>query len=828
MRFFSFLMFFFVFNLCSAVNLQRIYPVPDWVNRIDYKESILKDNNGFQYLLFDLQDNLNEQTRFRQYVVKVLNNEGIQDLSDISINFDPSYQKLHLHAVEIIREGKIINKINDSSIKTIQREDSMERSIYDGSLSTVINLSDVRKNDIIKYSYSIIGFNPVNNGNYSATFYQQYTFPVNRIYNRIVTKSKNLQFKNYSGALDPEIDESKGYVEYLWNTAALDFISYENNVPSWYNMHRKVSVSTFNSWKSVVDWALPLYSFDENNINRLKKSLNMTETGDLKILKLIRFVQDDIRYLGFEAGIGAYKPNKPTKVFKQRYGDCKDKSLLLIALLRSEGLSAFPLFINTDLQHETSNQTPSNNAFDHCVVYFKYKGKEFFIDPTISNQGGKLENISFPNYKKGLLIRPNEKDLIDLPINTSSSLNIKELISVDSIGGNAKLIVKSEYSGSRADYMRSYFKNNSNETIQKEYLNYYSSLYPDIELFEDIKVKDEYRNQINKINIEEHYLINNFWKNSDDEKSIYCEIYPLVLESEISYPKSSKRDMPFYLGNPYLFTQVTEINLPEDWPNDDYEATVEGDGFYYNNSIKTLNNKILINHKYELKKSFVPAEYTTDFIDKHEKIEQELPYYLTYNSNLSKFKLSWITILLVLTSLTLAFIFAIKVFNNFNPKPWEFAEGESIGGWLILPAIGLTITPLVLLSQIINKEHFNQNSWMVILDSDMEQKLSFILFFGAEIVFNFMFFVFSVLLVVLFYKKRTSLPIIISVFYAVNFIVPLIDLYIVNELVPDLNDELFDETTSKDLIRSFIAAAIWIPYFNISKRVKSTFNRTKI
>ena len=58
-------------------------------------------------------------------------------------------------------------------------------------------------------------------------------------------------------------------------------------------------------------------------------------------------MQDDIRYLGFENGLNSFKPSKPIEVLKRRFGDCKDKALLLSTLLQSYGIAANPILVNS-------------------------------------------------------------------------------------------------------------------------------------------------------------------------------------------------------------------------------------------------------------------------------------------------------------------------------------------------------------------------------------------------------------------------------------------------------------------------------------------------
>ena len=820
------ILFFLLFHsvIVSAVNIP-ITPFPTWVKKVNYELSTTsEDGAGYRYLLIDLQDHIVKKTVYRHYAIKILNAEGIQSMSDLDFSYDPSYQKLNIHQVHIIRNGKIIQKINDSNFQTFKKETNSERLIYDGTQSTVINLSDIRENDIIEYAYSIVGFNPINKGNYGRTFYQEYTTPINKVYNRTVTKNK-IQYKLYQNAIEPVISNSNNEIEYVWDINAEDFELYDNNTPAWYNFQKRVSLTTFNNWKDVVDWAIPLFKYNKKDVTNIDLQLTPNASQEEKILEIIRFVQDDIRYLGFESGISAYKPHSPKKVYNQRYGDCKDKSLLLVALLRKEGIAAFPLLVNTFEKDQLTHHLPSNQAFDHCVVKIIHKSKDYFIDPTISNQGGDLDHISFPNYAYGLLVKHRETALLKIPNQEIPTLIINETITIDSIGGNASLKIVSDYSGSKSDYIRSFFKTTTKESIQKEYLNFYSSLYPNIELLSDVKIKNDHRDTTNKITTEENYLIKNFWQENEGESTIYCETYPLVLETIIDHTNSAERYMPYYLGEPQSFSQKTTIHISEEWPIENNKVKIEEEGFTYENIVEGFDKSIEVTHNYTLKKEYIEGEKTGAFLKKHEEIQKEFNYYLLYNKDLETFKISWVSILITLITFILGIYFSIKIYKNFNPTPLENNTNLTIGGWLILPAIGIVISAFALVFQLFSEDFFNHNTWIGVLDSGYEHSYEILLLIAAELVYNVLYLTFTILIIFLFFNKRSNIPKLISIFYIISFIIPLADTLISTEILPAHLIETDVSVAYKDIARSAIGAIIWIPYFHISERVKNTFTK---
>ena len=796
---------------------------PRWVHSVSPSlEHTLDPQGGFQYLLIDQQFHLPRQTAFFHYVAQVFTSEGVQSLSDISITYDPSFQRLQLHKLTLRRGNKVIDKLAESQVRTLQRETSLERSLYDGSLTAVINLSDVRPSDIIEYSYSLIGFNPIYQGHFATTLYHQHPVPVTRIYNRVTAPAKQtINLSYYEGATEPTISRSDNQVVYTWDVAAQDYQLPATNLPPNIDPFRRVALSTYASWQEVVEWAVPLYTYAKRSLSPIAASLPDAYDQERKLLSMIHLVQDDIRYLGFEGGISGYQPHAPATVFKQRYGDCKDKSLLLVALLRSEGVEANPLLVNTQLRSGVQDVLPSPHAFDHCIVHFRYQGKEHIVDPTISAQGGNLSRRAFPNYERGLLIKPGTAELLRLPRSPAPQVTIQEVIQVDSVGGAAHLVVRSEYTGGRADDMRRQFQTQRKAAIEQSYLDFYRNLYPSVIVEDTIRFYDYDRTTLNKVMVEEFYRIPTFW-NRNDDGSLLVELYPIVLASQLGYPSTPSRPSPYYLGEPYSYAQTTQVELPEDWPVTPSKQHISGPGFDYHNQVQGSGNTVAISHHYTLNQYQIPGDSVEMLLSQQEALEDELSLFLTYDASLAGFHLSWVATLVAILVAGAGIWLAVRIYRQYDPPAWRYAENKPIGSWLILPALGLAITPFWMGKELFFAgEYFNQATWQGLKTS--EQATSLALLVGVELVYNVLFLVFTFLVLAAFYQRRTSTPRLITIFYLVSLVVPVLDGWATNFLVGDIFSEQDQLTTYRDIGRSFVAAAIWIPYFNFSERVKSTF-----
>lgn len=230
--------------------------------------------------------------------------------------YDPLYETLIFHEINIVRDGAVIDKLNPDDFQVIKRELNAESYLYDGALSAMLNLSDVRNGDIIDYSYTIKGFNPIRKGKFSGSYILNDYYAVGKVNVSITTKSR-LNYKSFNTDIQPNISKVGPFTIYKWTTVNPELSIYEDSVPLWKITMPTIVVSDYFSWEEVVDWAGEIYGKNETlNTSAKKKIQEIKEsykTQGERINATLDFVQNDIRYLGLEYGISGYKPNSPNK-----------------------------------------------------------------------------------------------------------------------------------------------------------------------------------------------------------------------------------------------------------------------------------------------------------------------------------------------------------------------------------------------------------------------------------------------------------------------------------------------------------------------------------
>jgi hypothetical protein len=203
-----------------------------------------------------------------------------------------------------------------------------------------------------------------------------------------------------------------------------------------------------------------------------------------RLLAALRFVQDEIRYLAIAFGTGSYQPNDPGTVFARRFGDCKDKTILLCVILREMGIDAAPALVHTTARHTIEQYQPSPGAFDHVVAEVRLGESVLWVDPTRTHQRGPLSARFFPPLGRALVIRPETTRLTVIPASTRGlpRTTVHETFEIQGRLDPVQFQVVTIAEGLDAERLRAELAEIRRAELEKNYLNYYARQYPNIEI----------------------------------------------------------------------------------------------------------------------------------------------------------------------------------------------------------------------------------------------------------------------------------------------------------------------------------------------------------
>ncbi len=428
----------------QALNAQdfKVSPQPDRVEEVELSDksevSRYDVNGGYYTRLYDYQINLNNESDFYHTRQKVIFTAGVSAVSEFYIQFDSTYQKVELHYLYIWRDGKKIDKTNDLIIEFLSNEENLQQKIYSGKLTAFDVLEDIRKGDELEYAYTVYGDNPIFDDNNQRLIPIADINPIDAFFLKVITPKEKKMRYNFKGVADSLYTVSElgnDQIIKFWQTNIKE-TELEETIPSWILPYNYFNLSVFQDWEHVTNWALSVFELEEEPdfTEVFEEMFTGKESRDEKINKIIDFVQDDIRYMGIESGIGSIKPFAPNQVLKQRFGDCKDKSLLFVKLMNEIGIDkAYPVLVNTDFNKGVDSILEAGQNFNHCIATYFIDTTQYWIDPTSKLQGGNYKTLTNYDYGKALIIKPGNNSLSDFNINdTISGSKIIEILDVTS------------------------------------------------------------------------------------------------------------------------------------------------------------------------------------------------------------------------------------------------------------------------------------------------------------------------------------------------------------------------------------------------------------
>jgi hypothetical protein len=133
--------------------------------------------------------------------------------------------------------------------------------------------------------------------------------------------------------------------------------------------------------------------------------------------KVVERLHREVRYTGVEFGAARLVPEFPSETLRRKFGDCKDKSTLLVAALRASGIDAYLALLSAGDDQDVAPDLPGLGMFDHAIVYVPGAGdggEDLWIDATAEHV--RVGTLPAPDTDRlALVIREGEKTLLRTP-----------------------------------------------------------------------------------------------------------------------------------------------------------------------------------------------------------------------------------------------------------------------------------------------------------------------------------------------------------------------------------------------------------------------------
>lgn len=332
---------------------------------------------------------------------------------------------------------------------------------------------------------------------------------------------------------------------------------YEEGVPVWVDQQAVLRMTPDRDWGAIAAAYAPYYQAD-HPLGAWEAALDDLAPGgepEARALAALRMVQDRIGYLPVAFHDGSTRARPPAEVIASGYGDAADKALLLAAMLRRMEIPADVALTHLYAGHGLDQASPSAAAFDYAVVRARIGGQDWWLDPALPGQRGRLAALTPPDYGFALVLAEGQSAPQPIPAPPeriwTSIVTEKYRFTLAGL----YLEVYSEHRGQSADDLRQRH-DESGEDISLELFGYYSDLLPGLRQLKPIAVEDD--PGANRLLLRESYFL--------PEEAIRLsglrESFPFAAEdfsSDLPQSAPQGRKFPWASGPPGLYRHRIEV-----------------------------------------------------------------------------------------------------------------------------------------------------------------------------------------------------------------------------------------------------------------------------
>lgn len=350
------------------------------------KEIWEERNSDSPYLMLEHQKSINLKEDWTydetEYIKIKIQNDSAKNLGEQEIYYNKSQD-------EINEITAFVTTPNGDKLPATNIQDL---AVYSGSAMysdfrvKVVTFPQVTKGAIIELNIKSRTFNSILENYFSdrlmfpvqATKYAKFTYTA--------PKSKKINFKTHNTDYKPQITEDKDTVTYTFSFEETpDLENMEVYSPPYDEIYGSAVFSSINNWSVISDWyralvkknTIPSVEIDK----KVKELINGKRKQKDKAKAVLEFIQDNFRFVSLSFGDNMLEPHKSDEIYKNRYGDCKDWSLLAKQMLAIAGIKSNICLFSNEFSGNPEDFLPSPTLFTHVILEVFLDGKSYFVDP---------------------------------------------------------------------------------------------------------------------------------------------------------------------------------------------------------------------------------------------------------------------------------------------------------------------------------------------------------------------------------------------------------------------------------------------------------------
>lgn len=378
---------------------------------------------------------------YTRQILRVNAASGLQAAGNLAFSWNPAIETLKIHSIVIRRGAETIDAVRaGDGITVLRREPNLEGAMLDGALTASIQPPGLRVGDVLDVAVTIRSADPILSGRPEVVNHVS-TEPAERVrYRADWPETLPVRWRAAPGA--PSLSEfaSGDRAGVRFDARNVAPLHIPDGAPPRFYETGFVELSAYPSFEAVSDKLAALYADAARVSDRSALAAEIARikaaTSDprARALAALRLVQDDVRYFYVSLGSGGYTPASAEETWLRRFGDCKGKTVLLVALLNGLGIAAEPALVSTTRYDGLDTRLPMLASFDHVIVRAVVGGEVFWLDG--ADVGDRtLNSESLVGLKWALPLRAGGSGLVPLPSSPLTTPQSATKIEVDATGG---------------------------------------------------------------------------------------------------------------------------------------------------------------------------------------------------------------------------------------------------------------------------------------------------------------------------------------------------------------------------------------------------------
>lgn len=498
--------------------------------------------------------------------VRIQTPQGLAAMGTISLPWKPETMTLTVHKLHVIRGGKVIDLLTDGHDFTVlRRENSLEYAVLDGVLTATIQPEGLQVGDILDSAFTIHNADPAVKGLSQGALGGWPGVPIDHVRSRAIWPTGAPVRWRVTGGLPPIKEQRQGdATEIALAIDNLQPIVPPKGAPARYAITRTIELTSATGWEQVSSLFAPLYAKASairpgSPLDAEVQRIRAASPEPVRRAELaLALAQDQVRYVFLGMNDGNLVPADAAQTWARRFGDCKGKTALLLALLQALDIEAEPAMVSSRLGDGLDQRLPTVGAFDHILVRATIGGKIFWLDGTRTGDR-RLQDIDVPPFRWALPVRSPGTTLVKLEVQPPATPLVMTDIRIDASKGlsaPAPAHVERVLRGDDATRLKLAVANLAPDARERELKEFWKGQY---DFIDASKVDARYDEQTG----EERLILDGVAKLDWTGRHYEADGSAIGYDADFTRDPASDRDAPFAVAFPHYAVVKETIQLPE-------------------------------------------------------------------------------------------------------------------------------------------------------------------------------------------------------------------------------------------------------------------------